>query len=156
MHRECLELFPRHRKLAIPTCITTRASRTPWCMMGSLTSGFLWSRWWGKRFRNSRRMRHPQFCVSSKRPMPTSNYQLRAPSIHQVITSSNDDQFSSNDDTYIRRKLSMTWQKAKKTWLYQSYQTLQYLITMNYQLSFIDNALTSYGLLRQNMFHVSK
>ena len=28
MHRECRERFPRHRGLAIPTCITARASRT--------------------------------------------------------------------------------------------------------------------------------
>ena len=36
---------------------------------GSLTSGFLWSRWRGKRSRHSRRMRNPQFHVSGKRPM---------------------------------------------------------------------------------------
>ena len=36
------------------------------CMPGSLTSGFLRSRWRGK---HSRRMRKPQFCVSGKRPM---------------------------------------------------------------------------------------
>ena len=28
------------------TCVT----HVPWCMPGSLTSGFLWSRWWGKTF----------------------------------------------------------------------------------------------------------
>ena len=28
MHRECQEHFPHHRGLAIPTCITARASRT--------------------------------------------------------------------------------------------------------------------------------
>ena len=39
-----------------------------WCMSGSLTGGFLWSRWRGKRFRHSRRMRNPQFYVSGKRP----------------------------------------------------------------------------------------
>ena len=38
-------------------------------MLGSLTSGFLWSRWRGKRSRHSRRMRNPQFYVSGKRPM---------------------------------------------------------------------------------------
>ena len=47
------------------TCVT----HVPWCMPGSLTSGFLWSRWRGKRSRHSRRMRDPQFKVSSKRPM---------------------------------------------------------------------------------------
>ena len=47
------------------TCV----SHVPWCMSGSLTSGFLWSRWRGKRSRHSRRMRNPQFYVSGKRPM---------------------------------------------------------------------------------------
>ena len=49
------------------TCVT----HVPWCMPGSLTSGFLWSWWRGKRSRNSRRMRSPLFCVSGKRPKAT-------------------------------------------------------------------------------------
>ena len=47
------------------TCVT----HVPGCMPGSLTSGFLWSRWRGKRSRHSRRMRNLQFYVSGKRPM---------------------------------------------------------------------------------------
>ena len=47
------------------TCVM----RVPWCMPGSLTSVFLWSQWRGKRSRHSRRMRKPQFYVSSKRPI---------------------------------------------------------------------------------------
>ena len=47
------------------TCVT----RVPWCMPRSLTSGFLWSPWRGKRPRHSRRMRNTQFYVSDKRPM---------------------------------------------------------------------------------------
>ena len=47
------------------TCV----AHVPWCMPGSLTSGFLWSRWRGKRSRHSRHMRNPQFHVSGKRPM---------------------------------------------------------------------------------------
>ena len=47
------------------TCVT----HVPWCMPGSLTSGFLWSRWRGKRSRHSRCMRNPQFCASGKGPM---------------------------------------------------------------------------------------
>ena len=39
------------------TCVT----HVPWCMPGSLTRGFLWNRWRGKRSRHSRRMRNPQF-----------------------------------------------------------------------------------------------
>ena len=44
------------------TCVT----RVLWCMPGSLASGFLWSRWRGKRSRYSRLTRNPQFYVSSK------------------------------------------------------------------------------------------
>ena len=45
------------------------ATHVPWCMSGSLTSDFLWSRWREKGSRHSRRMRNPQFSVSVKRPM---------------------------------------------------------------------------------------
>ena len=45
------------------TCVT----HVPWCMPESLTSGFLWSRWRGKRSRLFRIMRNPQLCVSGKR-----------------------------------------------------------------------------------------
>ena len=41
----------------------------PWCMPGLQTSGFLWSRWRGKRSRHSRRKRNPQTYVTGKRPM---------------------------------------------------------------------------------------
>ena len=34
------------------TCV----AHVPWCMPGSLSSGFLWSRWRGKHSRHSRRM----------------------------------------------------------------------------------------------------
>ena len=47
------------------TCVT----HVPWCMPGSLTNGFLCSRWWGKRSLHSRSMRNLQFYVSDKRPM---------------------------------------------------------------------------------------
>ena len=47
------------------TCVT----HVPWCMPGSLLSGFFRSRWRGKRSRHSRRMCNPQFDVSGKRPM---------------------------------------------------------------------------------------
>ena len=49
------------------TCVT----HVPWCMLGSLTSGFLWIQWWGKRSRHSRRMHNPQFEVTGKRPIAT-------------------------------------------------------------------------------------
>ena len=45
------------------TCVT----HVPWCMPGSLTSGFLWSLWQGKRSLHSRRMRNLEFYVSDKR-----------------------------------------------------------------------------------------
>ena len=47
------------------TCVT----HVPWCMPGSLTSGFLWNRRRVKRSRHSRRMRNLQFYVSGKRPI---------------------------------------------------------------------------------------
>ena len=70
MRRECRERFPPPPQFSDPdmhhgTCV----KHVPWCMPGSLTSGFLWSRWRGKRSRHSRRMRNPRFCVSGKRPM---------------------------------------------------------------------------------------
>ena len=49
------------------TCVTN----VPWCMVGSQTSGFLWSRWRRRRSRPSRRMCNPQLYVSGKRPMAT-------------------------------------------------------------------------------------
>ena len=45
-------------------CVT----HVPWCRSGSLTSGFLWSRWRGKRSRHSRRMRNPQFAYLVRGP----------------------------------------------------------------------------------------
>ena len=50
------------------TCVM----HVPWCMPGSLTSGFLWSRWRGKRSRHSRYMHNPRFYVSGKRHMDSS------------------------------------------------------------------------------------
>ena len=47
------------------TCVM----HVPWCMSESLTSCFLWSRWWGKRSRHSRRMLNQQFYVSGMRPI---------------------------------------------------------------------------------------
>ena len=41
------------------TCVAD----VPWYLLGSLTSGFLWSRWRGKRSRHSRRMCNPQFSI---------------------------------------------------------------------------------------------
>ena len=47
------------------------ATHVPWCMPESLTR----HRWRGKRFRDYRRMRKPQFYVSDKRPMEYSENQ---------------------------------------------------------------------------------
>ena len=71
---------PRHRELPIPTCITVCAWRT--CRDAC---AFLWNRWWRKRSRHSRQMRHPQFCISGKRPMGrqlTSNSIAWAQTMH--------------------------------------------------------------------------
>ena len=45
------------------TCVT----HVPWCMLGSLTRGSLWSRWREKHSWHSRCMNRPQFCVSGKK-----------------------------------------------------------------------------------------
>ena len=70
MRRECRERFPPPPRVGDPdmhhgTCVT----HVLWCMPGSLTSGFLWYRWRGKRSRHSRRMRNLQCYVSGKLPM---------------------------------------------------------------------------------------
>ena len=46
----------------------TWVTHVPWCIPGSLASGFPWSQWRGKRPRHSRRMRNPQFYVSVRGP----------------------------------------------------------------------------------------
>ena len=70
MRRECRERFPRHRRWAIPTCITARASRTcrDACRDRQLSVSFEIGGG-GKRSRHSRRMRNLQFYVSGKRPI---------------------------------------------------------------------------------------
>ena len=68
MRRECQERFPRHRGLAIPTCTSSPVTYVPWCMLGLLTSGFVWSPWRRERSRRMR-MSNPQLYVSSKRPI---------------------------------------------------------------------------------------
>ena len=44
-------------------------THVPSCLLGSLTSRFLWIRWRGKRSRHSRRMGNPQFNLSGKLPL---------------------------------------------------------------------------------------
>ena len=73
------ERFPRHRRTAIPTCVP-----------GSLSNGFLWSRWRGKRSRHSQRMQNPQFYASGKRPIPYHHHynRLNQHHIEQSISKS--------------------------------------------------------------------
>ena len=52
-------------------CHTRAVTHVPWCLPGSLTHGFIWRRWRGKRSQYSRRMCNPQFYVSGKRPIDT-------------------------------------------------------------------------------------
>ena len=53
----------QHADMHHGTCVTPM----PWCMVGSLISGFPRSLWQGERSRHSRRKRNPQFYVSCKR-----------------------------------------------------------------------------------------
>ena len=107
------------------TCVT----HVPGCMPGSTTSGFLWSRYAGKRSRRSRRMRNPQFCVSGKRPMMTRLWYLGLVmhihvnrvnigsgnglvSVgHQVITSTNGDILSAGS---LENQIKWDWNQNIK------------------------------------------
>ena len=62
------------------------APRNRWCMPGSITSGFLWSRWRGIRSQHSRCMRNPQFYISGKRPMGDQELKQCSRSILMNIT----------------------------------------------------------------------
>ena len=50
-------------------CRLTCVADVSWCMPGSLISGFLWSQWRGKRPWHWRRMGHPHFGLSGKKPI---------------------------------------------------------------------------------------
>ena len=54
------------------TCVT----HVRWCMLGSLTNGFIWNWWWEKCSWHSQRIHNPQFHVSGKRPK--MRYELSA------------------------------------------------------------------------------
>ena len=59
--------------------VKLRVAHAPWMpgtLLTSLTGGFVWNRWRGKRSRHSRRMRNTPFCVSGKRPMTLIHVQL--------------------------------------------------------------------------------
>ena len=82
MRREC---FPPPLRFSEPdmhhgTCVT----HVPWCMTGSLTSGFLWNRCRGKRSRHSRRMRNPRFSISGKRPIALTSRERHGVSTYQI------------------------------------------------------------------------
>ena len=64
-------VFLRQCRLAIPTCITARESRTcrDECRDRQLAVSFEVGWWRGKRFRYSRRIRNPLFYVSGNRPL---------------------------------------------------------------------------------------
>ena len=64
------------------TCVT----HVPWWMSGSLTSGFLWSRWRGKRSRYSRSMGNTQFYVPGKRPMASCYHSPLSLSVNEGFT----------------------------------------------------------------------
>ena len=69
MRRECRERLPPPPRVSdhdmhLGTCVT----HLPWCMPGSLTSGFLWGRWWRKRSWHPWRMRNTQFKYLARSP----------------------------------------------------------------------------------------
>ena len=58
--------------LSQPPRVSNPDMHVPWCKPGSLTSGFPWSRWRGKRSRHSRRMLNPHFTHLVRGPWPIS------------------------------------------------------------------------------------
>ena len=60
-------------------------THVPWCMPGSLTSGFLWSLWRGKCSQHSRRKWNPKFYVSGKRPMLRTSPVLYPPCYGETL-----------------------------------------------------------------------
>ena len=102
------------------TCVT----RVPWCMPGSLTSGFLWSQWRWKRSRHSRRMRNPQFYISGKRPMTwyqTDGKPLPTPMATQITCTNTHNQVSNWN---WNRKLSVLERRPVNHRLWQFVSTL--------------------------------
>ena len=76
---EWRERFSHHPDIHHGTCVR----HMPWCMPGSLTSGFLWSQGPGIRSRHSRRMRNPHFftyLVRGPCNEGCKNYLLQLPS----------------------------------------------------------------------------
>ena len=67
------------------TCVT----HVLWCMMGSLTSSFLWSRWRGKRPQHSQCMHNPKFYVSGKRLKGEENHFLQRAQTHLELVNRN-------------------------------------------------------------------
>ena len=67
-------VFPPPRVSDLDMHHGTIVTHVSWCISGSLTNGFLWNRWRGKRSRHSRRTRNPQFYVSGKRPIVTRHF----------------------------------------------------------------------------------
>ena len=59
--------FPRHCRFSDPDMHHSKyVTHVPWCMPGSLTSGFSRCRWRGKRSQHLRSMRNGQFYISGK------------------------------------------------------------------------------------------
>ena len=91
------------------TCVT----HVSWRMLGSITSGFLWSRCWGKRSQHSRRMHNPQFYVSGKRPMAEAVHahlmlQSRLSKLHWRMN-------SSCWCPYLRISLLLGWNDCRRS-----------------------------------------
>ena len=80
----------------------------PWCMPESLPGGFLWSRWRGKRYWHSRRMRSAQCYVSGKMSIDVSFSKLHDADSDCV---SNSNSFARFD---FRYQLTV-WQKCRKS-----------------------------------------
>ena len=88
----------------------TCKAHVPWWMSGSLTRGFFWSQWEGKRSRHSRRMREPRFYVSGKRPIKWKNHYPRCWPVTGTLTKTRCFLWCASEQTAIQTmELSVIW-----------------------------------------------
>ena len=100
------------------TCVT----HAPWCMPGSLNSGFLWSWWRGKHSRHSRRMRNPQYYVSGKRPIVSGPHCVECQSIH------------SDPSLDMLNRLHVSQQTTTLLWLWLRFRRIIHSHLLKYHL----------------------
>ena len=128
-------------------------THVPWCMPGSLFSGFLWSRWREKRSRHSRCMRNPQFYVAGKRPIGHLVIHLAImkvqsktvfldteprvkPQLKMMIVSRTQNEFSTNckKQGRIRMNLQRLTAHVLKLWCHDSFEYFKTFVAIPWSI----------------------